>query len=216
MAEFEQTPLNTVRRAAKRGVYDRASVHAIIDEARMCHVGIVEPDGQPVVIPQLHVRVGEHLYLHGSRGSRLLKYLESGKKACVTMTILDGLVLARSAFHHSMNYRSVVMFGSGRAVEDASEKAAVFDALVEKVLPGRSADARRPTDRESQATALVAIPIELASAKARTGPPIDDEKDMSLPVWAGVVPVHETLGAPIPDAGTTAEAPDYLKAATTT
>lgn len=217
MAEFEKTALNTVRRAPKRGVYDKAAVHAIIDEARVCHVGIVEAGGQPVVIPQLHVRVKDNLYLHGSRGSRLLKYLESGRQACVTLTILDGLVLARSAFHHSMNYRSVVLFGAGRPVEDQAEKTSVFEALVEKVMPGRWNDARQPNEQEMNGTSLVAIGIEEASAKVRTGPPIDDEKDIQLPVWAGVLPVREALGPLIPDPALRAgiDVPDYLAAFTT-
>lgn len=212
MSEFEKTNLNTVRRAPKRGVYDKAAVHAIIDEARVCHVGIVEEDGQPIIIPQLHVRVGEDLYLHGSRGSRLLKYLASGKKVCVELTILDGLVLARSAFHHSMNYRSVVLFGTGRTVEDPIEKMRGFEALVEKVMPGRWADTRQPSEAELNGTSLVAISIDLASAKVRTGPPIDDEKDLNLPVWAGVLPVRESFGPLIPDPQLEdgIEVPEYL------
>ncbi len=212
MAELEKTKLNTVQRRPQRGVYDKDTVHAIIDEARVCHVGIVEEDGQPVVIPQLHVRVGDNLYLHGSRGSRLLQYLESGKKVCVTLTLLDGLVLARSAFHHSMNYRSVVVFGSGRTVDDDGEKSAAFQALVDKVMPGRWNDTRQPDENELAGTALVAISIEVASAKIRTGPPIDDEKDMGLPYWAGVMPIRETLGMPIPDPsqGSEMSLPAYL------
>ena len=212
MPEFPKTPLNTVQRRPQRGVYDKEVVHAIIDEARVCHVGIVEADGQPVVIPQLHTRVDDNLYLHGSPGSRLLKYLEAGKKVCVTFTILDGLVLARSAFHHSMNYRSVVLFGSGRSVTDSTEKWSGFHALVEKVMPGRWNDARKPNNKELNSTSLISISIDVASAKVRTGPPIDDDKDMDLPVWAGVLPIREAFGRLEPDtampAGTAV--PEYL------
>ncbi len=185
-----------VRRIPARGDYDQATIHAILDEALVCHVGIVD-DGQPVVIPTIHVRVGDEVFLHGSKGSRLLRTLEMGGEACITVTLLDGLVLARSAFHHSMNYRSVVLLGRGRAVESREEKSRVLDALVDHVIAGRSADARMPSENEIDATTVVAFPIDEASAKIRTGPPVDEEKDMSLPIWAGVLPLGLTPGSPV-------------------
>ena len=188
----------TVRHLAQRGVYDRAVINAILDEALICHVGIVN-DGQPVVIPMLHVRVDDRLYIHGSPTSRLIRLLGQGAPACVTVTLLDGLVLARSAMHHSLNYRSVMIFGSGRELSDRTAKLAVLEALVEHVLPGRWNDARPPAEGEIEATALVGFRLDECSAKVRSGPPVDDEADYALPVWAGVVPLAVQPGEPQPD-----------------
>ena len=193
-----QTPRTTVRRLSDRGVYDRQAIHAILDEALICHVGFVV-DGQPVVIPTIHVRVGDTLYFHGSAASRMLRSLRNGVEACVTVTLLDGLVLARSAFHHSMNYRSVVVFGKGREVTDREEKLQALDALVDHVVPGRAAVVRAPNELEIKQTLVIALPLAEASAKVRTGPPVDDEADYALDVWAGVVPMALVKGEPIRD-----------------
>jgi uncharacterized protein len=204
-----QTPRTTVRRLPKRGVYDAATVHAILDEALICHVGFVV-DGDPVVIPTIHTRVGETLYFHGSAASRMLRTLRDGVTACVTATILDGLVLARSAFHHSMNYRSAVVFGLAREVTSDDEKRLALEALVEHVVRGRSAESRPPNEKEMRATLVLALPITEASAKIRMGGPVDDEEDYALPVWAGVLPLTLTPGVPVPDAGVVGEVPAYL------
>ena len=196
--EFNKTALNKVRRMPERGVYDRDAIYAILDEATICHVGFVD-SGQPVVIPTIHVRVGDELLLHGAKASRLLKHVQAGQPVCVTVTLLDGLVVARSVFHSSMNYRSAVIFGHGRTVADAVEKLAGLAALSEHLLPGRWDDARRPTEQELQSTTLVAIAIESASAKVRTGPPSDDENDYSLPIWAGVLPIRQQFLPPEAD-----------------
>jgi nitroimidazol reductase NimA-like FMN-containing flavoprotein (pyridoxamine 5'-phosphate oxidase superfamily) len=177
---LEQTPSlqslrTTVKRLAKRADYDRETINAIIDEALICHVGFVV-DGSPVVIPTIHTRVGETLYFHGSGASRMLRSLREGIDACVTVTILDGLVMARSAFHHSMNYRSVVVLGKGREVVDREEKLQVLDALVEHVCAGRARDARPPNEAELRQTLVIAMPLGEASAKVRNGPAVDDER----------------------------------------
>ncbi|MCA8959991.1 MAG: pyridoxamine 5'-phosphate oxidase family protein [Planctomycetes bacterium] len=200
-----------VRRIPSRGRYDRALIDAIIDEALICHVGIVE-EGQPFVIPTIHGRIGDELFLHGSRGSRLLRVIGAGSPACISVTLVDGLVLARSAFHHSMNYRSVVVLGRGRPVEEAAEKSRVFEALVEHVVPGRSSDARMPSESESAATAVVAFPIDEASAKLRDAPVGDEEADYALPIWAGVLPLGLAVGDPIADARLHPDVatPDYV------
>src|SRR5438132_2653683 len=193
-----QTPRTTVRRLAARAVYDREAIYAILDEAYICHVGFVV-DGQPFVIPTIHVRLGDTLYFHGSAASRMLRSLRDGIDACVTITLLDGLVLARSAFHHSMNYRSVVVLGKGREVSDREEKTRALDALVEHVVPGRAAVVRPPNEAEFKQTLVIALPLDEASAKVRTGPPIDDEADYALDVWAGVVPLSLVKGEPVRD-----------------
>ena len=205
-----QTPRTTVRRLAKRGDYDRHTVNAIIDEALICHVGFVV-DGSPVVIPTIHTRIGETLYFHGSGASRMLRSLRDGVDACVTVTILDGLVMARSAFHHSMNYRSAVVLGKGREVVEREEKLRVLDALVEHVCAGRSRDARPPNEAELRQTLVIAIPLAEASAKIRTGPAADDDEDYDLPIWAGVIPLALTPSVPIDDARLIAGvvAPEY-------
>lgn len=205
------TDRTRVRRLPKRGAYDFATIHAILDEALLCHVGFVV-DGNPVVIPTIHWRDGNTLYFHGSAASRMLRSLRDGVDACVTVTLLDGLVLARSAFHHSMNYRSVVVFGKARAVTEDVEKRVALDALVEHVMRGRSKDVRAANEIELKQTLVLALPIEEASAKVRTGGPVDDDEDYALPVWAGVLPLTLMPGVPIPDSGVTSEVPEYVTA----
>lgn len=192
------SPRTTVKRRAERGRYDHETVHAILDEAYICHVGFVH-DGAPVVLPTMHARIGDRLFIHGSAASRMLRTLAGGVEACVTVTLLDGLVLARSAFHHSMNYRSVVVFGTANVVGDGDEKLAAMRALLERVRPGRWDEARQPNDVELRQTLIIAMPLDEASAKVRTGPPIDDEDDYALGVWAGVVPLRLESGEPIAD-----------------
>ncbi len=210
MTSTLHTERTTVRRLASRGNYDRDVVNAIVDEALLCHVGFVV-DGTPVVIPTIHTRIDDTLYFHGSVASRMLRSLKGGLDACVTITILDGLVLARSAFHHSMNYRSVVVMGKAREVSDRDEKLRVFDALVEHVIAGRSAEARKPNDAEIKATLVLALPIEEASAKIRTGGPVDDEDDYKLPIWAGVLPMKLVPQEPVADERSRAEVPKYVR-----
>ena len=180
MTAIEMTERTRVRRLSKRGHYDRETIHAILDEALVCHVGFVV-DGAPVVIPTIHWREGDTLYVHGSAASRMLRSLKGGVDACVTVTLVDGLVLARSAFHHSMNYRSVVVFGKAREVT-GEEKSSALDGLVEHVVKGRSRDARPPNEIELKQTLVLALPLEEASAKIRTGGPVDDEEDYALPI----------------------------------
>jgi uncharacterized protein len=193
---YRQTERTRVRRLPERAAYDRATVHAILDEGFICHVGFVV-DGQPFVIPTGFARVGETLLLHGSTGSRL--GLRPGMDVCVTVTLLDGIVLARSAFHHSMNYRSVMAIGRTRAITDPDEKEAAVRALVEHIVPGRSEAVRGGDRRELAATAVLALPLVEVSAKVRTGPPKDDAPDYALPIWAGVLPLRQVADAPIPD-----------------
>ena len=195
---FKPTGRTRVRRIAQRGVYDRQVIYSILDEALICHVGFVD-GGHPFVLPTIQVRVDDRLYLHGSKGSRMLERITSGAGACVTVTLVDGLVLARSAFHHSMNYRSVVILARGVEIVDSGDKSRILDALVEHTVPGRLRDARPPSRKELDATKVVALPIDEASAKIRTGPPVDDESDYALPVWAGVIPLLDVAGTPLPD-----------------
>jgi uncharacterized protein len=197
MDEIPRTDRTTVRRLPARGAYDRALIHSILDEGLICHVGFVA-DGRPFVIPTIHVRVGDRLYIHGSPASRMLKALAGGVEVCITVTLVDGLILARSAFHHSMNYRSVVLFGEARAVDDPAEKERVLRTLAEHLVPGRWRDIRVPTPGELKATSVLSLPIDEASAKVRTGPPVDDEDDYALPIWAGVLPLSITAGEPVP------------------
>lgn len=209
---FPQTDRTKLKRLAKRGHFDRETVYGILDEGFICHVGFAI-DGKPVVIPTGYARVEDKLYIHGSQASRMLRTLAGGVDACVTVTLLDGLVLARSAFHHSMNYRSVVVFGRATLVEDPEEKMAALFALSEHIIPGRWNDVREPTDMEMKLTTVLCLSLEEASAKIRTGPPLDDEEDYRLRVWAGVVPMKLTAGEPVDD-GRVPEGvpiPDYVK-----
>jgi nitroimidazol reductase NimA-like FMN-containing flavoprotein (pyridoxamine 5'-phosphate oxidase superfamily) len=189
---------STVKRKPERAAYDRATVDQVLDEGLICHVGF-HSDGQTFVIPMIHVRIVDTVYLHGSPASRILLALAQGTEVCLTVTLIDGLVLARSAMHHSMNYRSVVLFGRASLVEDPAEKRAVLEALTEHLVPGRWADVRGPNDRELQRTQVVSVPIHEASAKVRTGPPVDDDVDYELAVWAGVIPLALAAGNPIGD-----------------
>jgi nitroimidazol reductase NimA-like FMN-containing flavoprotein (pyridoxamine 5'-phosphate oxidase superfamily) len=198
MPEFPITERSRIRRVPKRGQYDRDTIYRILDEGLLCHVGLVE-EHQPVVIPMNYARWDDALILHGATASRLLKYVQAGHPACVTVTLLDGLVLARSVYHHSMNYRSVVVFGRGRLIEAEKEKLAALEVLTEHILRGRWQDARKPNRQELDATAVVSIAIESASAKVRTGPPADDEDDYQLPVWAGVLPIQQQALTPVSD-----------------
>lgn len=193
-----KTDRTTVKRIPKRGAYDRETINAILDEALICHVGFVV-DGQPYVIPTGFARVGYELYIHGSAASRMLRELSNGIEVCVTVTLLDGLVLARSAFHHSMNYRSVVVLGKATLVTDAAEKYDALKALTEHFVPGRWEEVRWPTELELKATSVLKLPITEASAKIRTGPPVDDDEDYSMDVWAGIIPLTLTPSAAIGD-----------------
>jgi nitroimidazol reductase NimA-like FMN-containing flavoprotein (pyridoxamine 5'-phosphate oxidase superfamily) len=178
-----------VKREPQRGAYDRETIDAILDEALVCHLGFAV-DGQPYVIPTLHARVGDRLYVHGSAASRMLRHAAADVRICVTVTLLDGLVLARSVFNHSIDYRSVVVLGTPTLVEDVDEKREALHAFTEHIAPGRWDEARQPTDKELKATWILSIPLDEASAKIRTGPPEDEPEDRDLPVWAGVVPIH--------------------------
>lgn len=198
MPDYPKTPRSTVKRIPKRGHYDRATVHAVLDAGRVCHVGFVV-EGQPFVIPTAYGREGDVIYLHGATTSRLLAHLQQGVPACVAVTHLDGVVLARSLFHHSLNYRSAVVFGTARLVEDAAERERALTVISEQLLPGRWAEARQPNAKENKATAVLAISIEEASAKIRAGGPVDDAEDYSLPIWAGVLPMQTCYGLPLPD-----------------
>ena len=189
MDQFAATERTQVKRLPKRGVYDKAQVHAILDEGLICHVGFTV-DGQTYVIPTGYVRVGDRIYIHGSPASRMLGALSNAIDVCLTVTLLDGLVLARSAFHHSMNYRSVVVLGKAQLVTDPLEKMNALHAFVDHVVPGRWDEVRQPTEKELRATHVLALPLDEVSAKVRTGPPIDDEEDYALPVWAGVAPLR--------------------------
>ncbi|MBW1603281.1 pyridoxamine 5'-phosphate oxidase family protein [Streptomyces sp. JJ66] len=210
---YAPTPFTTPTRNPGRVAYDRELVHAILDEGYLCHLGFVR-EGRPVVLPTLYARVGERLYVHGSSGARPLRGArqEPGLPVCVTVTHVDALVLARSAFHHSVNYRSVVVHGTATQVGDPEEKAAALDALVDHVLPGRAADSRRANRKELAATAVLSLPLAEVSAKLRTGGPDDEPEDVALPHWSGLLPVATVHGEPVPadgqDPGVTA--PDYL------
>jgi uncharacterized protein len=187
-----------VQRHPKRAAYDRDSIHAILDEALVCHVGF-ELDAQPYVIPTIHWRDGDDVLLHGAAASRMLRELGKGVPVCVAASLVDGLVLARSAFHHSMNYRSVVLFGHAMLLEEGGEKRRAIDLLVDKLALGRAAEVRPATDKELRATSVLRVVVEEASAKSRKGPPVDDEEDYALPVWAGVVPLELRSLEPVAD-----------------
>ena len=195
MTKSERTQ---VKRLPSRGNYDRETIHAILDEAFICHVGFVV-DGQPYVIPTGYARIGDDIYIHGSSASRMLRNLAKGVDVCVTVTILDGLVLARSAFHHSVNYRSVVILGKAKLVENVDEKNKALEAFTEHVIPGRWPEIRWPNELELKATSVLKLPIEEASAKIRTGDPKDDEGDYAMNIWAGVLPLTTSAGGPVSD-----------------
>jgi nitroimidazol reductase NimA-like FMN-containing flavoprotein (pyridoxamine 5'-phosphate oxidase superfamily) len=203
------TPRTRVVREPQRAMYDRNVVNQILDEAFLCHVGFVA-DGQPFVIPTSYGRDGDVLYIHGSAASRMLRNLDKGLPVCITVTLLDGLVLARSVFNHSMNYRSVVILGTATLVGDPAEKLAALRVLTEHILPQRWDDSRLPNEKELKATSVLKIPIEEFSAKVRVGPPVDDEEDYSFPTWAGVIPLETKSGEPIPDDRNQRELPKYL------
>jgi uncharacterized protein len=192
------TPRTRVTRNPKRGRHDRETIDAILDEALIAHVAFVH-DGRPAVIPTLLARAGDEVYLHGSSASRALRAMKAGAEACLEVTLVDGIVLARSAFHHSINYRSAILYGKLRAVEDADERARALEAFTEKLIPGRWAHVRWPTRQELKGTAVLALPIAEGSAKIRTGPPVDEDDDYALDAWAGVVPLRVTAGEPEPD-----------------
>jgi len=197
MGTYQPTARTSLRRYPKRGVFDKTEIQAILDEGFFCHVGFVA-DGQPFVIPTGYARSGDQLYLHGSAASRMLR-IADGADLCVTVTLVDGLVLARSGFHHSMNYRSVMVLGTARLVTDEAEKIAALRAFTNHMVPERWEEVRPPTPRELKATTVLALPLDEVSAKVRTGGPIDDEEDYALPVWAGVVPLRAAAGEPEPD-----------------
>ena len=197
--DFPQTERTTLKRLPKRGVYDRELVYGILDEGFVCHVGFAV-EGQPFVIPTGYARVDDQLFIHGSQVSRMLRTLGSGIDVCVAVTLVDGLVLARSAFHHSINYRSVVVFGRATMVEERAAKLAALFAFSEHVIPGRWDDVREPTEQELKATTVLSLPLAEVSAKVRTGPPLDDEEDYELPIWAGVIPLRLVAGVPVNDA----------------
>ena len=196
---YRPTARSKVKRLPKRGHYDRATVHGVLDAGLLGHVGYAI-DGQPFVTPTAYWREGERLYWHGSSASRMLRHLEAGTPACLTASHLDGFVLARSGFHHSLNYRSVMAFGTAQLVADPAEKLAALHAFVERLYPGRWDEVRPPTAQELKATKMIVMAIEEAVAKIRTGGPVDDEEDYALPCWAGVIPVQQTIGAAVPDA----------------
>ena len=200
-----------VRRLAERARYDRATIEAILDEGFVCHVGYVVDTG-PVVIPTAYARIGDRLYLHGAPANATLRHASADLPVCVTVTLVDGLVMARSAFHHSINYRSVVVYGTGTEVTDVEEKRAALAAVVEHIVPGRGADARPPTVEELRATRVVRVPLDEASAKVRTGGPKDDDEDLALPVWAGQLPLRMVPSAPVADNDhpVSVAVPDYL------
>jgi nitroimidazol reductase NimA-like FMN-containing flavoprotein (pyridoxamine 5'-phosphate oxidase superfamily) len=192
------TQRTQVHRHPERGDYDRATIDAILDEALICHVAFNDEKGAPRCLPTIHARVGDTIYLHGSKAARAWKALHAGAEVCLVATILDGLVLARSAFNHSMNYRSVVVFGTAREVTDPEELHTAAAAITSHVAPGREDEARMPTQEEYKQTLLLAVPLEEVSAKVRTGPPKDDDDDIQLPIWAGVLPFHTETGDPDP------------------
>lgn len=212
MSDFKITGRNKVKSAPIRADYDKQTVYDIVDSGLICHVGFAHND-QPYVIPTIHVRIDDTIYVHGSTKSKLINHISQGNNVCITVTIVDGLVLARSVFHHSMNYRSAVVFGKGRLLTDRDDKLKVFESLTEKLVSRRWADARLPNQREIDVTAIAAIEIEDASAKMRTGPPNDDAEDYDLNVWAGEIPIEEVRKNPLPDPRLNNEIalPDYLK-----
>lgn len=215
MSTFDPTDQTKVRRLPERGKYDHETVYSILDEGFICHVGFIAGDGRPVVIPTAYGREGGRLYIHGSTASRMQRALGEGIDVCVTVTLTDGLVLARSGFHSSINYRSVVIMGKATPIEDPAEKARVLYLFSEHLLPGRWAEIRGPSEQELKGTSVLAIELEEVSAKVRTGPPADDKEDYALPVWAGVLPIEIKFGEPAADPKLTAKVgvPEYVKKA---
>ena len=195
---LEPTARTRVRRQPQRGVYDREQIHAILDEGFVCHLAFAQ-DGQPHLIPTIYGRLGDTVYVHGAVANRALRALADGGDACLSVTLVDGLVLGRSAFHTSVNYRSAILYGQAREVSDPVEKSEAFRVMLEHAIPGRWKDVRTPSRAEIQRTIVLALPIDEASAKVRTGPPVDEEEDYELGCWAGVIPLRETAGAPIDD-----------------
>src|SRR5580704_14440131 len=206
MNNYTPTSRSKVRRLPKRGSYDKLVVHAILDEGFICHVGFAV-DSQPYVIPTIYARSADTIYVHGSAVSRMLRTLTQGIPVCITVTLLDGLVLARSAFHHSLNYRSVVMIGSARLVSPKAEKMRALNLITAHVVPGRWAEVRWPNTLELKQTSVLALPLSEVSAKIRSGPPVDDDVDYALPIWAGVVPICTRLGTPADDGRVLSEVP---------
>lgn len=215
MSTLPPTSRTTLKRLPKRGSHERETINQILDEGFVCHVGFAI-DGQPFVIPTGYARVDDQLIIHGSQASRMLRALKTGFDVCVTVTLIDGLVLARSAFHHSMNYRSAVIFGKAILIEDREAKLAALFALSEHIICGRWADAREPNEVELQQTTVLSLPIEEASAKIRTGPPLDDEADYAMNIWAGVLPMRMVTAEPVPDPRLPSgiDAPTYIRAYT--
>ncbi len=211
--EFPKTPLNKVKRLPDKGYYDAASIYAVVDAALICSVGFVI-DGQVYVTPTMHARDGDQILLHGSRASRMLRHLDGGGAVCISVTIADALVLARSIFEHSMNYRSATLFGHGTAVVGSAARRAALQMFAERMIPGRWNDARQPDEGELKQTTIVAVPIESAAAKIADGMPTDNDADLDYPVWAGIIPLHHSYGVPVADPRTQPERPlpEYLRA----
>jgi nitroimidazol reductase NimA-like FMN-containing flavoprotein (pyridoxamine 5'-phosphate oxidase superfamily) len=212
MSQFEKTKKNRVQRVPERGIYEKDIVYDIVDHALIGHVGFVI-DGEPFVIPTLIARQDDQILVHGATSSRLMRQIQSGVPLCVTVTHVDGLVLARSIFHHSLNYRSAVFFGAGKIIEDRDAKMEALRLFSERLIPGRWQDARQPNDVELKATAIASVEIDLASAKIRTGPPGEEKEDYNLPVWAGVLPIRQLYGEPVPDnrLDPAVDFPEYLQ-----
>lgn len=209
---FEKTSRSKLNRIPERGSFDKETIYKIIDEERYCHVSFLQDD-KPFVIPTIHARMDDNIILHGAKASRMLKHISAGNEVCIAITLMDGLVLARSVFHHSMNYRSVVIFGKGEEVMEQEAKLNALHAVTDHLLPGRWEDARQPNEKELNSTTVVSVKIEEASAKIRTGPPKDDEEDYDLPVWAGVLPLIPMLSEPVRDPYQNEDIllPDYIK-----
>jgi len=212
MPEFVKSDLNQVKRKPQRGAYDKDLIYKIADEALVCHVGFSQGP-QPFVIPMNFGRANDIIYLHGSTASRLLEHLQAGNQLCMCFTLLDGIVFARSVFNHSMNYRSAILYGKGRALESDEEKLAALEAVTEHVAKGRWKDARLPNRKELDATSVVAVDIETGSAKVRAGPPIDDEHDYDLSIWTGVLPLQLQPLEPVPDERMRSgiDSPEYVR-----
>ena len=209
---FEKTSRSKLNRHPERGSFDKETIYKIIDEERYCHVSFLQ-DNKPFIIPTIHARMDNNIILHGAKASRMLKHISAGNEVCIAITLMDGLVLARSVFHHSMNYRSVVIFGKGEEVMNKEAKLSALQAVTDHLLPGRWKDARQPNEKELNSTTVVSVKIEEASAKIRTGPPKDEEEDYDLPVWAGVLPLIPMLSEPVhdPDQNEDILLPDYIK-----